>query len=84
MVSMKFRKSLRPLGFLFSPAYGVIFCGDPRLGQRVEQSAFTDIGQTNDAAFQTHENFLKNQSPNCTIEPNVGIVEVPDAQLGAD
>ncbi len=75
---------MRPLGFLFSPAYGVVLRRNASLGQGVEQGTFADVGQSNDAALQTHGNILINQSPSSTIEPNVGIVEVPDARVGAD
>ena len=51
---MIFRKSLWPLAFLICPACGVILSRNARLGQRVEQGAFADVGQADDAAFQTH------------------------------
>lgn len=76
--SMKSRKSLRPLAFLFSPAYGVVFSGNTRLGQGVEQRGFSDVGQAYDSAFERHEKVLMNQHPCCPIGPNVGIVEVPE------
>jgi len=75
---MKSRKSLRPLVLLNRPASGVILRRDASLGQGVEQGRFPDVGETDDATLQTHENILRNQ---CTIEPNVGIVEVPDARM---
>ena len=40
----------------FDGAKRVVFCGNARLGQRIEQGGFTNIGQADDAAFQTHEN----------------------------
>ncbi len=33
----------------------IVFCGDPRSGQRIKQRGFTYIGQTNDTAFQAHK-----------------------------
>lgn len=81
---MKSRKLLIRKAFLNGPALGVILCRDACLGQGIEQSALTNIGQTHNPTFQTHENILKNQSPTSTIEPKVGIVEVPVAQRGAD
>jgi len=58
---MKCLKPLRPLGPSNRPALGVIFCRDARFGQGVEQGGFANVGQTHDAAFQTHGNFLVNQ-----------------------
>ena len=80
---MNYRKSLRPKALLFGPACGVILRRNPRLGQRIEQSAFTNVGQTNNSAFERHTKILMNQYPVCTIEPNMGIVEVPDTHPDA-
>ena len=78
---MNARKSLRPLAFLNRPARGIVLGWDAGLGQGVEQGRFTDVGQAHDATFQTHLNILRNQCPNGTIEPNFGIVEVPDTRM---
>ena len=32
-------------------AEGIILCSDARLGQRIEQGGFADVGQADDAAF---------------------------------
>jgi hypothetical protein len=58
LTSLERRKSLILQASLESPGCGVILRRNPRLGQRIEQSAFTHVGQTNDAAFQTHEKSL--------------------------
>ena len=65
----------------FNRAKGIVLGRDAGLGQRVEQGRFTDVGQAHDATFQTHENILRNQCPSGTIEPNFGIVEVPDTRM---
>jgi hypothetical protein len=43
-------------------------------GQRIEQGGFTNVGQADDAALQTHENVLMNQYPDGTIDANLGLV----------
>ena len=55
---MKCLKPLRPLGPSNCPALGVILSRDARFGQGVEQGGFANVGQTHDAAFQTHKNIL--------------------------
>jgi hypothetical protein len=55
---MKCLKPLWPLGPLNRPALGVILCRDARFGEGVEQGGFANVGQTHDAAFQTHKNIL--------------------------
>ena len=52
------RKSLILKGFSEIPALGVILSRDARFGQGVEQGGFANVGQTHDAAFQTHKNIL--------------------------
>src|SRR5690606_11752877 len=32
----------------------VVFCGNARLGERIEEGRLTDVGQTNDATLQSH------------------------------
>jgi hypothetical protein len=78
---MKSRKSLIQQEFLKNPALGVILRCNSCLGHGIKQRGFADVGQSNDSALQTHENSLENK-PLCTIEPNVGIVEVPDRADG--
>jgi len=55
---MKCLKSLRPLGPLNRPALRIVLRSDARFGQGVEQGGFANVGQTHDAAFQTHKNIL--------------------------
>jgi len=55
---MKCLKPLRPIGPLNRPPLGVILSRDARFGQGVEQGGFANVGQTHDAAFQTHKNIL--------------------------
>jgi hypothetical protein len=43
-------------GVGFDRAKGVILSRDARFGQGVEQGGFANVGQTHDAAFQTHKN----------------------------
>ncbi len=38
----------------FDGAERIVLRGDARLGQRIEQGGFADIGQSDDTAFQTH------------------------------
>ena len=40
-------------------AKGVVFCRNACVGQCVEQGGFSDVGQANNAAFQTHHDSLK-------------------------
>ena len=68
---MKCLKPLWPLGPLNRPALGVILSRDARFGQGVEQGGFANVGQTHDAAFQTHKNILVNQNPSCISSPYV-------------
>jgi hypothetical protein len=65
------------LAFSNRPASGIVLRRNARLGQGVEQGGFTDVGQADDAALQTHK-ISFGINPLCTIEPNVGIVEVPN------
>ncbi len=51
-------KLLSQKAFLNAPALGVILSRDARFGQGVEQGGFANVGQTHDAAFQTHKNIL--------------------------
>src|SRR5471030_1706622 len=38
----------------FDGAERIILCGDAGFGERVEQGGFADVGQADDAAFETH------------------------------
>ena len=50
----KSRKLLFRKESLKTPGIGIILGRNARLGQGVEESGFTNIGQANDAAFQRH------------------------------
>ena len=47
-------RHLDDAGVRLDGAEGIVFRRDARLGQRVEQGGFSDVGQANDAAFETH------------------------------
>ena len=42
----------------FDGAERIVFGGDARLGQGIEQGRFTDVGQADDAAFEAHDKIL--------------------------
>ena len=60
-----------------APACGIVLGGDAGLGEGVEKGGLADVGQADDAAFETH-GIPRKINPLCTIEPNTGVVEVPD------
>ena len=55
-------------------AKGVVFSRNARFGEGIEQGGFTDVGQTNNAAFQAHRgSYLKvsgKRRPDCSHRPN--------------
>ena len=46
-------------GVGFDGAKGVVFCSNARFGEGVEQGGLANVGQTHDAAFQTHDDVLQ-------------------------
>ena len=57
------RKSLRLKAFSELPAYGVILRRYPRLGQRIEESGLSNVGQANDSALKRHVFSFMDQPP---------------------
>jgi hypothetical protein len=53
----------------FDGAERVVFSGDARFGQGVEEGRFSDIRESDDAAFEAHGAIFRNQNRDCINSP---------------